>query len=73
MYEDEFTKANRMIGLAWSNKREMELWFGYLDARQCLLGIKSFFFLIHLILQISIVLLYLSSIRVINFFNCQVS
>ncbi|XP_045818216.1 primary septum endo-1,3(4)-beta-glucanase-like [Trifolium pratense] len=40
MYEDEFTEANRMIGLAWSNKRDMELWFGYLGARQCLLGIQ---------------------------------
>ncbi|MCH84403.1 beta-glucan-binding protein, partial [Trifolium medium] len=34
MYDEEFIKENRMVGLAWSNKRDMELWFGYLGARQ---------------------------------------
>ncbi|XP_058773255.1 uncharacterized protein LOC131647373 [Vicia villosa] len=40
MYEEEFTKVNRMVGVAWSNKRDTELWFGYPGARQCMLGIQ---------------------------------
>ncbi|WJX70783.1 endo-1,3(4)-beta-glucanase [Trifolium repens] len=40
MYDEEFTKENRMIGLVWANKRDQKLWFGYLGARQCLLGIQ---------------------------------
>ncbi|RHN50364.1 putative glucan endo-1,3-beta-D-glucosidase [Medicago truncatula] len=41
LYEEEFTKQNRMVGLVWSNKRDIELWFGYLGAKQCLLGIQD--------------------------------
>ena len=40
LYEEEFTKQNRMVGRVWSSKREIELLFGYFGARQCLVGIQ---------------------------------
>lgn len=39
LYDEEFTKENRIIGVLSSNKRDIRLWFGHLGARQCLLGI----------------------------------
>ncbi|KAL2335311.1 hypothetical protein Fmac_016524 [Flemingia macrophylla] len=40
MYEKEFGKGNRILGVLWSNKRDTGLWFPYAECREFRLGIQ---------------------------------
>ncbi|KAF9590021.1 hypothetical protein IFM89_030171 [Coptis chinensis] len=40
MYEDEFAKANKVVGMVWANKRDSELWFAPPEWKECRLGIQ---------------------------------
>ncbi|KAF3443938.1 hypothetical protein FNV43_RR13628 [Rhamnella rubrinervis] len=40
LYEEDFTKANRMVGVLWANKRDTGLWFGPPEWKECRLGIQ---------------------------------
>ncbi|XP_012575339.1 glucan endo-1,3-beta-D-glucosidase-like [Cicer arietinum] len=40
LYEEDFTKENRMMGVLWSNKRDSGLWFAPSAWRECRLGIQ---------------------------------
>ncbi|XP_020205840.1 probable endo-1,3(4)-beta-glucanase ARB_01444 [Cajanus cajan] len=40
LYEEEFTKENRVMGVLWSNKRDTGLWFAPAERRECRLGIQ---------------------------------
>ncbi|KAF3788528.1 hypothetical protein EJ110_NYTH07906 [Nymphaea thermarum] len=40
MYEEEFSKGNRVVGVLWSNKRDSGLWFAPAEWRECRLGIQ---------------------------------
>ncbi|KAL5080416.1 hypothetical protein RYX36_008837 [Vicia faba] len=40
LYEEDFTKENRMMGVLWSNKRDSGLWFAPPAWRECRLGIQ---------------------------------
>ncbi|CAK8533286.1 unnamed protein product [Lathyrus sativus] len=40
LYEKDFTKENRMMGVLWSNKRDTGLWFAPAEAREARLGIQ---------------------------------
>lgn len=40
VYEPEFTRENRTIGVLWANKRDSGLWFAPADWRECRLGIQ---------------------------------
>ncbi|WJX72889.1 endo-1,3(4)-beta-glucanase [Trifolium repens] len=40
MYEKDFTKKNKIIGVLWSNKRDSGLWFGPAEWKECRLGIQ---------------------------------
>lgn len=40
MYEADFTKENRVVGVLWANKRDSGLWFAPPDWKECRLGIQ---------------------------------
>jgi endo-1,3(4)-beta-glucanase len=40
MYEEVFTKNNKIIGVLWSNKRDSGLWFGPAEWKESGLGIQ---------------------------------
>lgn len=40
MYEAEFTRANRAVGVLWANKRDSGLWFAPPEWKECRLGIQ---------------------------------
>ncbi|KAF3439921.1 hypothetical protein FNV43_RR18199 [Rhamnella rubrinervis] len=40
LYEEDFTKENRMVGVLWANKRDTGLWFGPLEWKECRLGVQ---------------------------------
>ncbi|OVA06445.1 Glycoside hydrolase [Macleaya cordata] len=40
IYEDEFSKENRVVGVLWANKRDSGLWFAPAEWRECRLGIQ---------------------------------
>ncbi|XP_028778030.1 probable endo-1,3(4)-beta-glucanase ARB_01444 [Neltuma alba] len=40
LYEQDFTKENRVVGVLWANKRDSGLWFAPPDWRECRLGIQ---------------------------------
>ncbi|XVF46745.1 hypothetical protein PTKIN_Ptkin03bG0052900 [Pterospermum kingtungense] len=40
MYEEGFTRGNRVVGVLWANKRDSGLWFGPAEWRECRLGIQ---------------------------------
>nr|DAD31628.1 TPA_asm: hypothetical protein HUJ06_010479 [Nelumbo nucifera] len=40
MYEAEFTRENRVVGVLWANKRDSGLWFAPPDWKECRLGIQ---------------------------------
>ncbi|CAK8533284.1 unnamed protein product [Lathyrus sativus] len=40
LYEKDFTKENRMMGVLWSSKRDSGLWFAPPAWRECRLGIQ---------------------------------
>ncbi|CAL5186118.1 unnamed protein product [Lathyrus oleraceus] len=40
LYEEDFAKENRMMGVLWSNKRDSGLWFAPPAWRECRLGIQ---------------------------------
>ncbi|WJX72882.1 endo-1,3(4)-beta-glucanase [Trifolium repens] len=40
VYEKDFTKANRIMGVLWSNKRDSGLWFAPAECREARLGIQ---------------------------------
>ncbi|KAL2895928.1 hypothetical protein RDABS01_000462 [Bienertia sinuspersici] len=40
VYEDEFIKKNKMVGIVWENKREDKLWFTKAENRECRVGIQ---------------------------------
>ncbi|KAF3443937.1 hypothetical protein FNV43_RR13627 [Rhamnella rubrinervis] len=40
LYEEEFTKANKVVGVLWSNKRDSGLWFAPAESRESRLGIQ---------------------------------
>ncbi|KAI9083379.1 hypothetical protein K1719_034593 [Acacia pycnantha] len=40
LYEQEFTKENRVVGVLWANKRDSGLWFAPREWRECGLGIQ---------------------------------
>ncbi|KAK2420231.1 endo-1,3(4)-beta-glucanase [Trifolium repens] len=40
LYEEDFTKENRMMGVLWSNKRDSGLWFAPPAWKECRLGIQ---------------------------------
>ncbi|KAK7316224.1 hypothetical protein VNO77_35082 [Canavalia gladiata] len=40
LYEEEFTKENRIMGVLWANKRDSGLWFAPAEWRECRLGIN---------------------------------
>ncbi|XP_012575338.1 glucan endo-1,3-beta-D-glucosidase-like [Cicer arietinum] len=40
LYEEEFTKENRIMGVLWSNKRDSGLWFAAAESREARLGIQ---------------------------------
>lgn len=40
LYEAEFVKENRVVGILWANKRESRLWFAGPECRECRLGIQ---------------------------------
>eukprot|EP01018_Ginkgo_biloba_P014622 Gb_25107 [translate_table: standard] len=40
VYESQFVKKNRVVGILWANKRDSKLWFAPADWRECRLGIQ---------------------------------
>ncbi|XP_042477412.1 probable endo-1,3(4)-beta-glucanase ARB_01444 [Macadamia integrifolia] len=40
MYEAEFSRENRVVGVLWANKRDSGLWFAPPDWKECRLGIQ---------------------------------
>ncbi|PQQ03086.1 putative endo-1 3(4)-beta-glucanase [Prunus yedoensis var. nudiflora] len=40
LYEEEFTKENRIVGILWANKRDSGLWFAPQEAKEMRLGIQ---------------------------------
>ncbi|ESW11476.1 hypothetical protein PHAVU_008G033200 [Phaseolus vulgaris] len=40
LYEEEFAKDNRIVGIVWANKRDSKLWWAGADCRECRLGIQ---------------------------------
>ncbi|RWW32215.1 hypothetical protein GW17_00003115 [Ensete ventricosum] len=40
LYEDDFTRENRVVGVLWANKRDSGLWFAPADWKECRLGIQ---------------------------------
>ncbi|BAT84009.1 hypothetical protein VIGAN_04127000 [Vigna angularis var. angularis] len=40
MYNKEFAKDNRIIGVLWSNKRDSALWWAAATCKECRLGIQ---------------------------------
>lgn len=40
LYEAEFVKENRVVGILWANKRDSKLWFAGPECRECRLGIQ---------------------------------
>ncbi|PNY11853.1 endo-1,3(4)-beta-glucanase 2-like protein [Trifolium pratense] len=40
LYEEEFTKENRVMGVLWNNKRDTGLWFAPAEFREARLGIQ---------------------------------
>ncbi|KAJ0979351.1 hypothetical protein J5N97_014825 [Dioscorea zingiberensis] len=40
MYEEAFTKENRVVGVLWANKRDSGLWFAPPEWKECRLGIQ---------------------------------
>ncbi|EFJ24486.1 hypothetical protein SELMODRAFT_100942 [Selaginella moellendorffii] len=40
IYEEEFARDNRVIGVLWANKRDTGLWFAPAESRECRVGIQ---------------------------------
>ncbi|GAB2299889.1 hypothetical protein Dimus_033938 [Dionaea muscipula] len=40
MYEDDFSRENKVVGMVWANKRDSRLWFAPPHHRDCRLGIQ---------------------------------
>lgn len=40
LYDKDFTRENRVVGVLWANKRDSGLWFAPPDWRECRLGIQ---------------------------------
>lgn len=40
MYEDDFSRENRVVGVLWANKRDSGLWFAPPEWRECRMGIQ---------------------------------
>ncbi|PON93530.1 Endo-1,3(4)-beta-glucanase [Trema orientale] len=40
LYEEDFTRENRVVGVLWANKRDSGLWFAPAEWRECRLGIQ---------------------------------
>lgn len=40
MYEDDFSRENKVMGVLWANKRDSGLWFAPPDWKECRLGIQ---------------------------------
>ncbi|XP_039157593.1 probable endo-1,3(4)-beta-glucanase ARB_01444 [Eucalyptus grandis] len=40
LYEEDFTRENRVVGVLWANKRDSGLWFAGAERRDCRLGIQ---------------------------------
>ncbi|RYQ86264.1 hypothetical protein Ahy_B10g105946 [Arachis hypogaea] len=40
VYEEDFTRENRVVGVLWANKRDSALWFAPPEWRECRLGIQ---------------------------------
>ncbi|RWR85171.1 Glycoside hydrolase [Cinnamomum micranthum f. kanehirae] len=40
LYEEDFSRENRMVGVLWNNKRDSGLWFAPAEWRECRLGIQ---------------------------------
>ena len=40
LYEEEFAKENRVVGILWANKRDSKLWWARAECRECRLGIQ---------------------------------
>ncbi|KAK8925992.1 hypothetical protein KSP39_PZI018187 [Platanthera zijinensis] len=40
MYEDGFSRENRVVGVLWANKRDSGLWFAPPEWRECRMGIQ---------------------------------
>lgn len=40
MYEEDFTRENRVVGVLWANKRDSGLWFAPPEWKECRLGIQ---------------------------------
>ncbi|KAE8022141.1 hypothetical protein FH972_007971 [Carpinus fangiana] len=40
MYEEVFTRENKVVGILWANKRDSGLWFAPPEWRECRLGIQ---------------------------------
>ncbi|GKV16862.1 hypothetical protein SLEP1_g27436 [Rubroshorea leprosula] len=40
LYEEDFTRENRVVGVLWANKRDSGLWFAPPDWKECRLGIQ---------------------------------
>ncbi|XP_015582273.2 ascus wall endo-1,3(4)-beta-glucanase [Ricinus communis] len=40
LYEEDFTRENRVVGVLWNNKRDSGLWFAPPDWKECRLGIQ---------------------------------
>ncbi|KAL2335309.1 hypothetical protein Fmac_016522 [Flemingia macrophylla] len=40
LYEEEFTRENKIMGVLWSNKRDTGLWFAPAEWKECRLGIQ---------------------------------
>ncbi|XP_027928463.1 probable endo-1,3(4)-beta-glucanase ARB_01444 [Vigna unguiculata] len=40
LYEEEFAKDNRIVGILWANKRDSKLWWATAECRECRLSIQ---------------------------------
>ncbi|KAJ4961198.1 hypothetical protein NE237_021108 [Protea cynaroides] len=40
IYDDDFTRENRLVGVLWANKRDSALWFAPPEWKECRLGIQ---------------------------------
>ncbi|KAG4922723.1 hypothetical protein JHK82_051703 [Glycine max] len=40
LYEEEFAKDNKIVGVLWANKRDSKLWWASAECRECRLGIQ---------------------------------
>ncbi|OIW16739.1 hypothetical protein TanjilG_14509 [Lupinus angustifolius] len=40
LYDEEFTKDNRIVGILWANKRDSKLWWASSECRECRLSIQ---------------------------------